>query len=169
MRGAAVLSLAALLSMPPVMAAHGDDEDTDAHEITVDLGEMYFRVAGAKEGAPLTLEAGESYRLAFVNRGEMKHEILLGRGLVEEDGVPEGYRENFFDGVEVELEGRDAGGGEYRIEAESLHEVYLDPEGRIAVTFIVPETRVGGWELGCFIAGHYEGGMKLPVRISSPE
>lgn len=159
---AAILALAAPLGS---VHAHGDEHGEDVHELRIELGEMYFQVEGLERGQALELEAGEAYTLVFDNRGQMQHEILLGREVVQEDGAPDGYRVNFFADVEVELEGRGEGGGEYKIEAESLHEIYLDPAGRIEVSFRVPEDLSGEWELGCFIPGHYEAGMKLPVRV----
>lgn len=165
MRFARLLLLLVLLPIGTAIA-HGDDED--AVEIRILLGEMYFQVDGQAKGEPLRLQAGQHYQLVFENVGVMQHEVLFGRDLVKENGRPAGYRTNLLEDIEVEIVAVQTVGGKTRqlmVEANGFEELYLDPGASLALGFELPAAAKGRWELGCFIAGHYEGGMKLDLIV----
>lgn len=145
---------------------HGQEQSTT--EIRVLLGEMYFQVDGQDKGTPLRLKAGQRYELVFENVGHMKHEVLLGREVIERDGRPSDYREHLLATTPVDIEIETTIAGQQReleIEASGITELELDPGVRITVSFELPPQAKGNWELGCFITGHYEAGMHLPLLV----
>jgi len=44
-------------------------------------------------------------------------------------------------------------------------EVDVEAGGVATLRFTVPATAKGRWEMGCFLAGHYESGMKGTIMI----
>lgn len=160
-----LLSLLLILPIGGAMA-HGDDEGSI--EIGILMGEMYFQVEGQDKSAPLQLKPGQRYKLTFKNVGTMKHEVMFGRDLIKRDGTAKGYREHLLKNVEVDVEvemqvdGKDR---EIEIEAFGLKELEMEPGTAVSVSFQLPPQARGRWELGCFIAGHYEGGMRLDLLV----
>lgn len=120
----------------------------------------------------IRLKAGQEVTLVLTNEGQIEHEFMAGRER-EEMG---GYGHDFFEGIEIQ-----ASGEEYALEtvgeAEAGHgeaghgeghmgtEVELEPGGRAVLTFTVPADKTGEWEVGCFLPGHYEAGMKARLII----
>lgn len=41
----------------------------------------------------------------------------------------------------------------------------VEPGGFASVTFALPADRRGEWEIGCFVPGHYEAGMKATLVV----
>lgn len=161
------LPLLLAFSVSPAWA-HGDDHDDDVTVVRVVMGEMYFQVDGEEKGAPLRLQAGQRYELVFKNVGQMKHEVLLGRDVIVSDGRPSDYREHLLGSVEVGIEIETTVDGQKRdieIEAAGIKELELEPGTELALNFMLPAKAKGKWELGCFIAGHYEAGMRLDLLI----
>lgn len=77
----------------------------DRISLRVELGEYYFRVDTQERNAPIVLQAGQPYELVFVNVGTMEHEVLIGRDVLVEDGVADGYETNLLDTVPFDLVG----------------------------------------------------------------
>jgi len=146
--------------------AHGDEEETgEVTEVEISMGEFFFQVEGQPENAPIVLEAGVTYELVFKNVGAVLHEAKFGKDLkTNDEGQPVGYNENLFEDVEVKIEGDMAGGG-FEVEAEGLEEIDISPGDTLKVIVTIPEEKVGEWEIGCFIPGHYEAGMKAPLIV----
>ncbi len=46
--------------------------------------------------------------------------------------------------------------------------VTVQPGGRVELELHIPADATGDWELGCFIAGHYEAGMHGTITILAP-
>lgn len=129
------------------------------------LREMRIVALGRPAEAPLVLKAGRRYRLSFVNRGQLRHEVSFGRGVVRVHGGLE-HLEHLLSGVETEVSGRS--GPERRafeIEALGLKELELQPDASLSVAFTLPESARGAWELGCFAPGHHDSGMHLALRV----
>jgi uncharacterized cupredoxin-like copper-binding protein len=126
--------------------------------VTVRVGECYFQVDGQERNAPLELQAVMPYRVTFVNEGSMMHRVKLGRGVVVEEGVPFAYFENLFDGVPLRVSGVAGAGAAFRIDTSFLTQIDLAPGAELVVTFTLPSTARGDWEIGCFITDHYENG-----------
>jgi len=109
--------------------------------IEIEMGSMFFQVKGQEKNAPITLQIGKIYLLEFVNLdAEVHHNALLGKDPdVENHHYKTLLIDNFFG---VELEGGQAG----------------------EIFFQVPN-KPGEWEMGCFVSGHYEAGMKAPLIV----
>lgn len=111
----------------------------------------------------LTLQVGKTYEVVLINRGSSEHEFLVGRGgriAAAEEGGEEGFKENFFGGIDVtvEFEGGMLGTAE-------LEEVEVEPGHEVTLTFTVPAGKQGAWEMACFVPGHYELGMHGSVTV----
>lgn len=133
-----------------------------AQRVQVELGEFYFKPA------TLTLPAGQTVQLELVNRGRVEHEFMVGlearpkehaEAEKEEHG---GYMRDFFEGIDVNYTVEK---GKVEQEAEHGFEVELEPGGRALLTFTIPADRRGTWEIGCFVPGHYEAGMKATLIV----
>jgi uncharacterized cupredoxin-like copper-binding protein len=158
----------ALLLLSAVASAHGGGGGHKTTELRLLMGEMYFQVDGQDKKEPLRLKAGERYELVFENVGNMKHEVLLGRDVVQRDGRPSDYREHLLASVEVDIEIETTVNGKARgieIEATGIKELEFEPGTKATLAFELPADAKGRWELGCFIPGHYEAGMRLDVHV----
>lgn len=133
-------------------------------KVLIDMGEMTFVDAQGTADATFRVPAGKVVGIHIRNTDETKHEILVGRRVAEVDGKLDGYNESLFDLVEADVfvygpEMVEIGGvrGFGEIELESGAEAW------IRVTF--PESAKGSWEIGCFVPGHYDAGMKATLII----
>lgn len=143
--------------------AHANEnahEESDAEKLTIELGDLFFRAEGQAENAPIELHAGERYDITFRNVGAAPHEVMIGRVVANMDGRPHGYETNFLDVEEVKYAGRG-----WEIEAFGLNEIELEAGEETRIVFEVPGNKAGEWELGCFVPGHYEAGMKAPLMV----
>lgn len=151
------LALLVIASFTTFALAQQSQERID---LRIDMGEFYFQLEGQERNAPIVLQAGQPYELVFVNVGTMEHEVLIGRDVVVEDGVPDGYETNLFDGVTFDVVGEG-----WELKANGLIEMEFEVGTTITIHVTVPEAFLGDWEIGCFVPGHYQAGMKAPVRI----
>ncbi len=94
--------------------------------------------------------------LQLINKGKVEHEFMVGREVEKHEGKPEGFEHDFFAGIEVTYKVEE---GKVKREEHGF-EVELEPGGKATLTFTVPQDRKGEWEIGCFVTGHYEAGMK---------
>lgn len=145
--GMTALGLLTHTALPSVARAHGDE---DAETMEIAMGELYFRVEDGEANAPITLAAGERHMIRLHNEGASAHEIHFGRDANLEERI---YRENLL-GTEGEH-------GEHGFLA-----VVLQPGEATTVMFVIPETKRGEWEIGCFMPGHYEGGQHAPLVVT---
>jgi len=157
--------LAASLSGGQVSGqAHDHDAATgDAMAIEVDMRDHAFLPTS------LRIPAGNPVTLVFGNTGSVEHEFMAGRG------VSEGHFEvDLFAGLEVDLRSvmpaehdnsadhghADAGAGHHdHAGADHGTMVGLGPGGRATMTFTLPDSLRGEWEMACFLPNHYERGM----------
>lgn len=163
-----------LIGATPIARAQG----TSA-AVTIVMTEYRF------EPATVRLRAGSTVVLRLVNRGVLAHELLIGRGVAKNrKGAPDHYRQDFFQGMRVELlsaqgiEELVAGKAQLagplaqkflRKEADGeVFEIALNPKGQAVLRFSVPVARVGTWEMGCFEQEgvHYLAGMKGTLIVS---
>ncbi|MGE3608294.1 MAG: hypothetical protein AB7I27_01805 [Bacteriovoracaceae bacterium] len=141
-------------------------EATERTVIKINLYEMSFQIEGQDSKSPLILKSGQDYKLIFENLGKMKHEVLLGRGVEGEN--PQEYSENLFNNFKIAVSGSIVTNQEKKIwvvETNGLDEIELDPGLRLALFFRLPESVKGQWELGCFMPGHFQMGMRLPLIV----
>ncbi len=135
-------------------------QDVERIELVIELHEYNFTVAGGEANAPIVFQAGQPYSVVFSNVGMMEHEVLIGRTVLVEDGVPDGYETNLLDATPVDLVGDD-----WEVGTSGFVEVELEPGQSVTIHFTLPDELIGTWEIGCFIAGHYQAGMLAPVIV----
>lgn len=147
MKVAGVSALGSLVAstLPYKVLAHEDGEAMDLY-----MGELYFRLEEGEKNAPITLEAEERHLLRLINEGGATHEIHFGR---DADLVERAYKEDLL-GTE----------GEHG--AHGFMAVVLEPGEAATMMFVIPETKKGEWEVGCFMTGHYEGGQRAPLIVA---
>jgi uncharacterized cupredoxin-like copper-binding protein len=143
--------LISMLVAASPLSAQGEEEI----KIKIFLDDYFFQLEEEEENAPIILKVGQKVEIEFENIGFDKHEVRFGKRAIFEEDMPPAYRENLLQGVEVEIRAAMNGKG---LKIESLDLIYLElePEAKLKVEFTVPGDRVGEWELGCFLPGHYE-------------
>lgn len=134
-------------------------------ELTITMGEFFFQASGQQPNEPITLDTAVPYRITFRNVGSAVHRVKFGRGLIVEEGVPFAYTENLFTNVPLRIEGVDSNDSAFRVNTNQLIELDLEPKGEIAIVFTLPVGSQGTWELGCFVIGHYEAGMRTDLIV----
>ncbi len=146
--GAIVLLLAGALVGAACERVVGIPETPGA--IRIEMGDFFFRPAS------ITLKHGEKVTLRLVNTSAVEHDFAIGR---RADAAAGRYEEDFFDNVKVASSGRvrvARDGGTLR--------VFVAPLGTAEITFTVPDV-TGSFESACFIAGHYQSGMKGTLLV----
>ena len=119
----------------------------------------------------LQFKVGQEVTLNLINSGQLQHEVMFGREVMEMDNRPAGYMEDMFEAGGVEPEVHQEGEAEHEHE-EMMHEgfmVALPEDGTGTIKFTVTEAMVGKWEMGCFEQDgvHYDAGMKGSVTITN--
>jgi uncharacterized cupredoxin-like copper-binding protein len=170
--------LVALMLPLGVFAAHAQDATEEpAAEIGITMSEYKFTLDGQPAGTPLQFQAGKLYTIHFKNSGKMHHEILMGsEPILIQDKYLHDYKNALLNGVEAELVGQ-MNGAEFTIVSTGTKEIELMPGQELAVTFTLPDDKVGDWEMACFSyvseanndnnpgPSHYDLGMKLPIKV----
>ena len=143
-------------------------DQASASEIEIFMGEYFFQMEGRARGASVELEAGSKYEMEFINMGSEIHEVVIGRDLLMENGQPTGYRKSLLDGAKVEIEGTTVVGDKVRkfeVAAGGLEELELESGVILEIEFTVPTDKTGEWEMACFVPGHYQQGMHIPLLV----
>lgn len=151
MLAAAAIALAGSLALA---------QEMEPTQIRIEMGEYYFQVEGQEQNEAIVLQAGQPYELVFANVGTMEHEVLIGREVIVEEGVPDGYETNLLDAVVMDVYEDD-----WMVRMTGLIEFELEEGEALTMLVTVPEDLVGTWEIGCFVPGHYQAGMKAPFVI----
>ncbi len=131
--------------------------------IEIDMDEFAFATPDGLRNPTFTLPVGRTVGIHLHNHGKVAHELMIGRKLKTEDGVPHGYETNFFDDLETDIFFYY---GEAKAELEGAHfeEIEVDPGiTDVWLRLQVPPELAGEWEIGCFIPGHYEAGMRATL------
>jgi uncharacterized cupredoxin-like copper-binding protein len=131
-------------------------------QIEIDMYEFYFASPEGQKNPIFKLPAGKIVGIHIHNEGKIVHELAIGRevkatkeGSEYEEVLSEMVPSDLFfyyDKVKAEIE--DAEFGEMEIEPGI---------GDVWMRITVPEELKGEWELGCFVEGHYEQGMKAKL------
>jgi uncharacterized cupredoxin-like copper-binding protein len=112
----------------------------------------------------IRVKAGEEVTIHLENKGEKEHEILFGREVNMEEGVPGGFQTDLFDHdpSKVQASGSEGfhQGSPEEIDEEGYH-VELEPGATGTLVFTIPASKAGEWEIGCFIddGQHFDEGM----------
>lgn len=133
-----VLALAVLAT-----ACGGSAASASASGRTVDVNMSEFAFAPAT----ISLKAGETVTLRFKNTGTVEHEFMAGRQAMA--GV--GYMQDW-----LAMAKPGNGGGDMDHKGAGVR---VKPKGSVSLTLTVPVEK-GEFQFGCFVAGHYEAGMK---------
>ena len=161
--GASILLIVLVLSL----AACGRAATPQPFTMTIGMTEYAFTPND------LELKVGQQVTLVLVNNGQLVHEIMFGRDVMEMNNRPAGYQVDLFEagGVEPEVNVTVEGQMGEEMEEEEEHGgfmVVLGTGGRATMTFTVTEGMIGEWEMGCFEQEgvHYDAGMHGPVTIT---
>jgi len=98
----------------------------------------------------LTLNAGETVTLRLHNVGKLEHEFMAGRFATPSKG----YAEDWLTKAAPALAPHTHAGEMHM--GEGLR---VSPDWYGTLKLVVPQEK-GTYEFGCFVAGHYEAGMK---------
>lgn len=118
----------------------------------------------------LRFKVGQEVTLNLINSGQIQHEVMFGREVMEMDNRPAGYVEDMFKAGGVEPEVHQEGEAEHEHE-QMMHEGFmmaLPEDGTGTIKFTVTEGMLGEWEMGCFEQDgvHYDAGMKGKVTVT---
>ena len=103
----------------------------------------------------ITVSPGETVTLKFTNVGALEHEFMAGRAPV----AGRGYTEDWLKRAVPALANHTHPGEEHLGEG-----IRVSADWGNRVTLVVPQEK-GTYEFGCFIAGHYEAGMKGSIVV----
>lgn len=115
------------------------------NDFIIEMGEYYYKKDDDKKNAPIKLEAGNEYLIKFENAGINEHQATFGK---DPDLAKRRYRKNLFTGEKTGFQG-----------------LILTPGQEALLHLNFGVDKKGEWEIGCFIPGHYEAGMKAPFII----
>lgn len=105
----------------------------------------------------IRLRSGQRVTLQFDNRSPLEHEFMAG----QRPEAMGGYATDLFKDVDVQAKGGTTERGGH----SGAFELRVAPHmGRAELTFVVPD-RKGTYEIGCFLPGHYEAGMKGTITV----
>lgn len=149
--GAGAILLTACAGGPG--GANASAAGPEGRRIQIEMREFIFN------GTVLSLARGERVTLVFHNRGVVEHEFMAGR----QGTGGRGYAEDLFSSVEHEIMPSPASDHGMGHDAAKVG-VRVAPAKTASLTFVVPD-RPGTYEFGCFVAGHYEAGMKGALQI----
>ena len=154
--GAALTAVATWVAsiFPSKVTAHGYGHGyVNAQDHVITMGESYFRVDDAEKNAPLTLEANKMHMLVLRNEGQVRHEIRFGRDLLHDQQI---YNEDL------------TGHGSESRGAHGSFSIMLRPGESCTLALVIPSNRVGEWEMGCFMPGHYSFGQHAKLIVTPP-
>ena len=111
---------------------------------------------------PIRVKAGETVQLELINDGKNEHEFMAGRTVDMHQGEANGYQKDFFDSVKATSD-------KIKFIKEHGHGsmIRIPAGARTTITFTAPTTVVGEWEVGCFVVGHYQSGMKGALVVEA--
>lgn len=129
--------------------------------IEIDIYELYFANPQGEKNPVFRLPAGKTVGIHVHNEGAIVHELAIGRKLAASGGYQELLTELvpsdlFFYYGNVKAEVEDAEFEELEVEP-GIRDIWL--------RLVIPPELKGEWELGCFVEGHYEGGMKAKLIV----
>jgi len=130
------------------------------------LNEFSITVAGSPPppGYPpvtATLPAGGSVLVTLRNVGHIVHEWRVGQTVLPGGG----YQDDLLARMDPKVVSgsgtlvKPAAGGVGGVKVE------VAPGAAVTLRLAVPAEATGTWEMGCFVPGHYQAGMKASLRI----
>lgn len=132
--------------------------------VEIDMYEFYFANPQGEKNPVYRLPAGKTVGIHIHGEGAIVHELAIGRTAKAADGGYEYQQlltelvpsDLFFYYGKVKAEVEDSMFGELEVEP-GVKDIWL--------RMTIPAELKGEWELGCFVEGHYEQGMKAKLII----
>jgi uncharacterized cupredoxin-like copper-binding protein len=155
---AGVLVPAALALATSAIAA------SKVHRVTLVMKEFKF------EPARIQLKVGETVDLTIRNTGQVSHDWMAGRGLVNTQDS-KGFQKDLLALLKPTETGRQY--AMERVNAASKADLIkrisegteIEPGGEVTLRFTVPASAKGEWQMACVLTGHFESGMKGTIVI----
>jgi len=154
--------LPALIAIVGVVAAACGGAATTGGRAASDQGrriDLEMKTGFVYSAKELGLRAGEKVTLALRNSDAVEHEFMAGR----DAEIGRGFKHDLFDGVDHEIVPTPASDHGMGHGAEKVG-VRVQPGRTATLTFVVP-AEPGTYEFACFVAGHFEAGMKGTLTI----
>lgn len=145
-----VLIAIAFVAMLVIAACGGGAAPATGRTITIEMSDFAFSPSA------IDLTPGERVTLTFRNVGAIEHEFMAG----SEPMMGTGYGQDWLARAKLDAgKSHDTGhaGEGVRVMARKSAELRL----------VVPAEK-GEFEFGCFVAGHYEAGMKGKLVVGAP-
>jgi len=145
-----VLIAIAFAAMLVIAACGGGVAPAGGRTITIEMSDFAFSPSA------IDLTPGERVTLTFRNVGAIEHEFMAG----SEPMMGTGYGQDWLARAKLDAgKSHDTGhaGEGVRVMARKSAELRL----------VVPAEK-GEFEFGCFVAGHYEAGMKGKLVVGAP-
>jgi uncharacterized cupredoxin-like copper-binding protein len=131
--------------------------------IEIDMHELYFANPQGERNPTFRLPAGKTVGIHIHNEGAIVHELMIGRKV--KHGDEHGYEQALMELVPSDLFFY-YGSVKAEVEDATFGELEVDTGVRdIWIRMNIPAELKGEWELGCFVEGHYEGGMKAKLIV----
>jgi uncharacterized cupredoxin-like copper-binding protein len=143
----------------PSLDEHGPKPKNLEAIIEIDMNEFFFADPSGAKNPTFTLPVGKTVGIHLHNDGKIVHELMIGRGHSAEGE----YEELLTEGVPADVFFYY---GDQKTEVGGALFEELEIEQGIRDTWIritVPAEMAGEWEIGCFVEGHYEQGMKATL------
>ncbi len=143
-----------------------------AQPLVLLMNEFSFAVEGSPPppGYPpktATLPAGSSVLVTLRNDGRIVHQWSVGQTLL----LGGGYEVDLLAMMEPKIQ---SGTGYRLVETEEAAaggsggvSIEVAPGAAVTLRLAVPANATGTWEMGCFVPGHYQAGMKAALRVES--
>jgi uncharacterized cupredoxin-like copper-binding protein len=139
-----------------ISACGGGTPQLEPVTIQIEMKEYTF------EPANIELKVGQQATFELTNSGQLQHEIMVGRQVMQVNNRPAGYEVDMFETAGVTPVVEQAEAPEPEEEEQAGFMVILPPGGTASMSFPVTEAMAGEWEIGCFEQDgvHYGAGME---------
>lgn len=148
----------------PVSSGFARNSHDRVKEKTIRITMKDFKFVPKKINIP----TGEKVVIKFKNKGRMDHEFLAGKD-VKKDGM--GFKTDFFSNINVKMTVNGKQVSNDRMNKNIGTMMYLKPGQHGTMTFTVPSSKAGRYEIGCFKKmgekTHYAIGMKGTMIVGS--
>jgi uncharacterized cupredoxin-like copper-binding protein len=116
-------------------------QPSDSQGVHICIFDHTFRTPGGQPGEPITIQAGKPCLITVENYDGIEHEVRLGRNPTSR-----------FDGYQEPL-------------LEGFLGLRLTPGQFATLLLEIPVEKRGEWEIGSFIGGDYQAGLKVRLIV----
>ncbi|MEK6975107.1 MAG: hypothetical protein AABY18_02045 [Candidatus Thermoplasmatota archaeon] len=160
----AVVTLAGCSDSPDASAALAPEPSRVEERVFLTLDDDFMADSSGAKGPTFHVTAGKTVGLHVQNEGAVVHEVMFGRNVETEDGMAHGYGESLFENVGADVFVYQPAKTEVATE-HGLAEIEVGAGGQVWIRAMFPAEMKGTWEIGCFVPGHFEEGMKATLII----